>query len=190
MGPSARAGARLYAELNKFDEAAKMWSRMAKNTELPPGLRLEASLQEIDTQFRSKAYSTAAAAVEALAKTVGPGAVKDKLAIYERAAKAAESGLNADNVKPVVDDIEKKIAESKDPGVRGVGYGVIGELYLAAGRPRDAMWAYLWVETVYNADKDEVLKAMCRLVEVFKALMDEDRPKVYREKIRRFRANF
>ena len=182
--------ARLYVELNKYEDAAKMWGRMAKNPELPPDLKLEASIQEIDAHFRAKAYSTAATLAEALGKSTAPGAAKDKLAIYERAAKAADSGLKENTVQAVADDIRKKIAESKDATVRGVGYGAIGELYTLVNRHRDAMWEFLNVETVYNADKDEVLKAMCRLVESFKAQMDEDRPKAYREKIRRFRATF
>jgi hypothetical protein len=190
MWHAARTSARLYAELNKFDEAAKMWSRIATNPELPPDMKLEAALQEIDAHFRGQSYSNAAAAAAALLKTAGPGATKEKLAIYDRAARAAEGGLKANTVQPVVDEIRKKIAETKDPTVRGVGYGVLGELYLLANRPREAMWEFLAVETLYNADKDEVMKAMCRLVVAFKAQMDEDYEKRYREKIRRFRATF
>ena len=74
--------------------------------------------------------------------------------------------------------------------VRATAFSALGELYLIANKPREAMWEFLWVETVYNADKDEALKAMCRLVEVFKAQMDEERPKAYRERIRRFRSSF
>jgi hypothetical protein len=67
---------------------------------------------------------------------------------------------------------------------------MVGELHLAGGKPREAMWAFLWVETVYSQDRDDVLKALCRLVEVFKAQADDDRARVYREKIRRLREAF
>jgi hypothetical protein len=67
---------------------------------------------------------------------------------------------------------------------------MIGELHLLAGKHREAMWAFLWVETVYNADRYDALKAMCRLAEVFRSQADEDRAKSYREKIRRFREGF
>jgi hypothetical protein len=187
--PAARAVARLYAERNKFDEAAKVWGGMAKNTELPADLRLEAGIQEVDALFRSKAFAEAATQAEALGKAAAAGPAKDKLALYERAARAA-AGLKEDTLRPVADDIRKKIAESKDPTVRGVGYGVLGELYALVNNPRQAMWEFLTVETVYNTDRDEVFKAMCRLVEMFKAQADEDRPKQYREKIRRMRGTF
>jgi len=185
--PAAKAVARIYAEQNKFDEAAKMWGRLAKNPDLPPNLKLEAGIEEVDAQFRAKAYSTAATLAETLGKSAGPGAAKDKLAIYERAAKAADAGLKPDTVKPVVAEIEKKIAASKDAAVQAAGFSAIGELYLLVNKPREAMWAFLWVETVKNQDKEEVLKAMCRLVLAFQAQMDEEMQKKYREKIRRFR---
>ena len=188
--PAARSLARLFVEQNKYDECAKLWGRMAKNPELPPDLKLEAGIEEIDALFRAKAHSTAASLAGELAKSAAPGAAADKLAIYERAAKAAEAGLKEDTVQPVVDDIKKRIGASKDPSVRAVGFGVAGELYLLANRPRDAMWEFLAVETLYNSDRDEVLKAMCRLVQSFQAQMDEDRPKQYRERIRHYRAGF
>ena len=187
---AAKTLARIYAEQNKFDDAARMWGRLAKNPELPASLKLEAGIEEVDAQFRSKAYSTAATLAEGLGKSTAPGAAKDKLAIYERAAKAADSGLKESTAKTVVAEIEKKIAASKDPTVQAVGFSAIGELYLLMNRPRDAMWSFLWVETVKNQDKDEVLKAMCRLVLAFKAQTDEEMQKKYRERIRRFRATF
>jgi hypothetical protein len=188
--PAARSLARLYVEQNKYDEGAKLWGRMALNPELPPDLQIEASIEEIDALFRAKSHPMAASRAMAVARSAAPGAAKDKLAIYERAAKAAEAGLKEDTVQPVVDDIKKLIGASKDSSVRAVGFGVAGELYLLANRPRDAMWEFLAVETLYNSDRDEVLKAMCRLVQSFQAQMDEDRPKQYRERIRHYRAGF
>jgi hypothetical protein len=184
--PATKAYTRLLAEMNKYDEIARTWARTGKTADLPSDLKLEANLQEIDAQIRSKGFSVAKPAIEALAKAAPPGPVKEKLAIYELAANAAESS----NYTAGVTDIEKKIGESKDPGVRGIGYGMIGELYLMAGKPRDAMWAFLWVETVYNPDRDESFKAMCRLVETFKLQGDDERAKAYRDKIRRARGNF
>jgi hypothetical protein len=186
-----RAVTRVHAELNQFDEAARSWKRLAaKDTGLPPDLLVEAALQEIDANIRSKTGGAAAAAVglaQALAKTVPAGAAKERLAIYEIAANAKANAGFEQGVK----DIEKVIAEgAKDPVVRGVGYSMIGELYLAAGKPRDAMWSFLWVETVYNADRDEAFKAMCRVLESFKAQKEEDRAKVYQDKLRRARGAF
>lgn len=184
---ASRASARLYAELNKFDEVARTWNRMTKKeVGLPADLLLEAQMQEIDAQIRTRTGAAAAqVAASALAGTA-PGTAKDKLVIYDLAAKAMAGGDPKSGVKA----IEEKIAATKDSATRGVGFGMIGELYKAAEAPRDAMWAFLWVETVYNADKEEAFKAMCRLADVFKSQADDDKVRAYHEKLRRARGNF
>jgi hypothetical protein len=189
LWPAAKANGRLYTELNKFAQAAQMWKQLtAKDVELPADLKQDALLREIDANIRSGKFSIASSLADAQAG-VPAGSVKDKLTIYSRAAKAGDS-LTPETLASAVKEIEDKIAATKDPTVRAVGYSMLGELYLAAKRTRDAMWSYLWVETVYNQDKDEALIALTRLAQIFKLQMDEDREKVYREKIRRFRANF
>ncbi len=191
--PAAKTNARLLVEvhrsddskMNKYDEIARLWRNIAKTAELPTDLKAEATIQEIDAQMRTgKGFPQTQA--EAAAAAAAPGPTKDQLEIYVLAAKGANDRDYAAKIK----EIEEKIEKTKDATVRGVGYGMIGELQLLAGKPRDAMWAFLWVETVYNADRDDAFKAMCRLVEVFRAQGDEDRVKSYREKIRRTRSNF
>ncbi|MBA4063806.1 MAG: hypothetical protein C0501_08855 [Isosphaera sp.] len=186
--PATRAAARVYAELGKHNEAAGVWGRLAKNPEVSPDLRLEAAIQQVDAQVRAKAYAPASTAAKALlgATPAPPGQARDRLQVLEAAAAAAGNGDFAKGVA----DVGKLVAGTKDPVVRGVGHGMLGELHLAAGKPREAMWEFLWVETVYNADRDEAFKAMCRLPGLFKAQGDEDREKAYHEKLRRARGAF
>ncbi len=185
--PAANTVTRLMAESNKFDDVARTWGRLTKkDADLPPDMRLQAGMLEIDAQIRQKLYPSALESAKTLFTAAAAGSTKDRLEIYQIAAKAGADAAYLEGVKA----LESKIATTKDPVVRGTGYGMMGELYLAAGKPRDAMWAFLWVETVYNTDRDDAFRAMCRLVEVFKAQDDDDRVKAYRDKIRRFRATF
>ena len=183
--PAVRACTRLQIELGKFDDAARAWGRLSKNPEMPPDARLEAAIQEIDLQIRGKAYSAAATAAAELAKTA-TGTKKDRLVIYGIAAKAGSDG------KPLegIDKIKAEMNKTKDASVHATGYSMLGELYLAGGKTRDAMWSFLWVETVLNQDKDEVLKAMSRLAALFETQMDEDQVKKYRDKLKQFRSTF
>ncbi len=189
---AARTYARLNIELNKYRDIENMWKRMgAKEVELPADLRMEANIQLIDAQIRGggTGFAAAATAAETLMKSA-PGVIaKDKLAIYARAGLVGENA-SAEVLTAAVKDINDKIAASKEPTVRAVGFSMLGEIYLAAKKPREAMWAFLWVETVYNQDKDEVLKAVVRLKQCFKDQMDEDREKAYQDKLRRFRQQF
>ena len=187
---AAQTAARLYTGLNKYRDAERMWKRLAgKDYELPADLRLEATLEMIDAQVRGGALASAATSAEAELKKDNPALVKEKLAIYARAGLVGENPAPG-TLDAAVKDIEKLIAASKDKSVQAVGFSMIGELYLASKKPRDAMWAFLWVETVYNTDKDEVFSSVVRLKQCFKDQMDDDREKAYQEKIRRLRQQF
>lgn len=188
LWPAVRSSTRVQIELGKFDTAATTWGKLAANKELPPESKFEAQLQAIDLNIRAggKEYSSAAVAAEELVKTA-VGSRKERLAIYELAAKAGGNG------KPLeaVDKIKAEMEKSKDPSVHATGYSMLGELYLAGGKPREAMWSFLWVETVLNQDRDEVFKAVVRLAQLFeKDLADSDQAAKYRDKLKRTRASF
>ena len=152
-----------------------------KNENMPPDAKVEAGLQEIDLWIRAKEYSTAATLAADLLKTAA-GTKKDRLVIYELAAKAG-----SDNKRPAgIDAIKAEMNKTKDPAVHATGFSMMGELYLAEGKSRDAMWMFLWVETVMNQDRDEAFKALARLTQMFESQMDEDQVKKYHEKIKRF----
>jgi hypothetical protein len=177
--------ARLQGELGLFPDAAGSWSRLAKDTAgVPAPLRQEADLQAVDSLIRAKQYPEAEAKLNDL-KDLG-GAAKDRAAVYRVMLKAVADP----NPAAAADALDAEVAKAKDPAVRGTAYSMLGELYLLGEKPRtrDAMWAFLWVEVVYNHDRDEVIKAMTRLAGIFEADKDEDRAKAYREKIRRYRS--
>jgi len=185
LWPAVRTGSRLLVELGKYEDASRAWGRVAKNADIPPDARVEAGIQEIDLQVRGKAYSVAATGAADLAKTAA-GAKKDRLTIYEIAAKAGADGKPLDGV----DKIKAEMDKTKDPSVHATGYSMLGELYLAGGKPRDAMWSFLWVETVLNQDKEEAFKAVSRLAVMFETQMDEEQARKYRDKLKRLRATF
>jgi len=169
----------------KFADAARTWGKVAKAADLAPDLKLEATLQEIDTKIRARQLADAKGLIDEAIKTAPAGAPKDRLAIFQLAQKHGDDPNPDAGVKA----IEAEIAKTKDPIVRATGYSMIGELYLAKDKPRDAMWQFLWVEVVYNQDRDEMLKALVRLGESFRQQGDDDRAKAYRDKVRRFRGS-
>jgi hypothetical protein len=182
--PAGRTSARLQTELGQHEAAARLWAKLATSAEVPADLRQEALFQEVDSLIRAKRYPDAGNRAAEAIKTATAGAPKDRLNICQIVAKKAET----DPLQGVA-PIEEEIAKTKDPVTRAVGYAMLGELYLAANKPREAMWMELWVEVVYNQDRDEVTKALCRLAETFQAQGDEERAKATREKLRRHRAS-
>ncbi|MDB5305872.1 MAG: hypothetical protein JWO38_74 [Gemmataceae bacterium] len=190
--PVAQTCARVQLSLTKkdgeadrrlFEESARTWGKVVKNADVPADLRLEAGIQEVDNYLRARKWAEARSTLDEVEKTAPAGGSKDRLAIFRQVLKAADGGNPLDGVGA----IEADVAKTKDPAVRATGYGMIGELYLVADKPREAMWAFLWVEVVYNHDRDEVLKALVRLSDTFRLQGDEDRTKAYKDKARRYR---
>jgi len=171
-------------ERRMFDAASRTWGKLARAADLAPDLKLEATLQEIDCKIRARQPADAKAIIDESLKSAPAGAAKERLHVYQLALKFIDNPNPMDGAAA----IEAEIAKTKDPSVRAAAYGVLGELYLNADKPRDAMWQYLWVEVVYNHDRDEVIKALVRLSDSFKKQGDDDRAKAYQEKARHLRA--
>jgi len=184
--PATRAYTRLQIELGQFEDASRTWGKAAANKEFPPDARLEAQIQEIDLQIRGKLYPNAEPTAGELQKTAN-GAQKERLVIYQIAAKAG-----GDKPLEGVDKIKAEMEKTKDASVHATGFSMMGELYLVGGKPRDAMWAFLWVETVLNQDRDEAFKAVARLAGMFEVgpIADEDQARKYRDKLKRLRLAF
>jgi hypothetical protein len=172
------------SERRMFDAASRTWGKLARAADLAPDLKLDATLQEIDCKIRARQPADAKAIIDESMKSAPAGAVKERLNVYQLAVKFLDNPNPADGVAA----IEADIAKTKDASVRAAAYGVLGELYLNADKPRDAMWQYLWVEVVYSHDRDEVIKALVRLSDSFRMQGDDDRAKAYQEKARRLRA--
>lgn len=180
--PIGRALARLHADSGKFNDAARTWAKLAKSEALSKDLRDEATLREIDALIRDGKVTEAAPKAADLAKTPPASAgAKDRLGIFQAVCAGGD-------IAAAVKKIEEIIGKTKDPLARATGYAMIGELNFAAKKYRDAMWAYLWVEVVFNQDRDEVLNAMARLAVVFDALGDKERAESYKDRIRKYRS--
>lgn len=185
--PVGRMRARMVLELERPGDAVTTWAKLSKSPDVPADLQREAAFEEIDYLFRAKQFPVAAQQINAM-KPGAAGAAKDRLSLYEAAIKCAEAAAPNAAIATVVKPLQDLVEQSKDPVVKAVGYNLLGEVCMMAEKPREAMWNYLWVEVVYNQDRDEVLKAMVRLVKAFEAQQDEDRTRNYREKLRRFRS--
>jgi hypothetical protein len=185
--PSARTAARLHAELGQFDKAAALYGELAGIAELPRDLKFEARLDEAAALIRAGQGLSADAVLEQLEKDrdFPAGPMKEQLAILRIAARAPK-GADARSAE-TVSKLEAAIAQAKDAAARASGYNFLGDVHAANGRTRDAMWSYLWVDTVYNQDRDEQILALHRLADLFDRTGDKDRADQFRDKLTRVR---
>jgi hypothetical protein len=183
LWPATAACARLQIERGQYEDAARTWNRLSKNANMPPDAKLEAAIQEIDLLIRVKtAYSTATTNAATLLKTA-TGANKDRLSIYEVAAAHASGNKQGEGIAK----IRAIMKATKDPLVHATGFAMIGELYLTDNKPREAQWEFLMIENVLNQDREEVFKALLRLVHIFELQKDHEKVRKYRDRIRQYR---
>lgn len=201
--PVTRAAARLAVELRKPADAAARMRELSDNADLAADLRAEARLAEVGYLLMTPGRAAQSAFAEA---RKGDGSMtdrqKEKVAILadvfalpdpepippnlpaeEADAKAAAAAKKLRDAVAKLEAATGSIGRAKDGAARAVGYNALGEIFLRHNMPRDAMWAYLWADVVYNQDKDEQIKALVRLVQLCQATKDDERAKQFRDRL-------
>ncbi|MBL8824304.1 MAG: tetratricopeptide repeat protein [Planctomycetia bacterium] len=79
---------------------------------------------------------------------------------------------------------EALLATTDDPTSRAAIHLTRGDFYRLTRKDREAMWDYLWVDTVYFADRHQQAKALYQLMEVFDKLGDQAKARDCRERLR------
>lgn len=177
--PAAKLAARLYGDLDEADRAAEVLTYASKTAELSPEQRAELKLAAADALLRGKSPAAGEAAVAALLKdkdVPATGPLRERLTMTD--LRIRPDGLAK---------LPGAIDAARDPGARAAGFNARGELFLAAKKPREAMWEFLNVEVVYNQDVEETAKAVRRLIQLFEQFGERDRADQYREKLRKLR---
>jgi predicted negative regulator of RcsB-dependent stress response len=179
----ARQLGRLQADTGDYNGATKTFESLEKAANVPAEFKTEATAALIDTAFQSENYDAGKKRVDAVAKNPSaPPALKARVDMYQLALEGAKGDLMA-----TVKKIEEAIGKATDPSLKALGYNVLGDVYLAKDKSREAMWSYLWVDVVYNQDRGEHLKAMTRLMKIFEKANETDKVQLYKEKLARSR---
>ena len=183
--PATRTAARLFAELGRHDQAAAQLKALAATPGLGAELKVEAKLAEADCLLRSTNASAGRIAVAALlndSEVPATGPLRERLSIYDLWANASSDRLDESMAK-----IQAAIDAAKSPAARAFGFNARGELFLASRRPQEAIWEFLNVDVVYDQDRDELAKALRRLIDLFERRDEKDRADQCRERLRKIR---
>jgi hypothetical protein len=172
--------ARMQTELGKHNDAASTFVALGRTEGLAADLRNDAKLGELEANLRSgAALLNNAAAV----KLDNPNeSQKERFEIVQLALAAQKNRSDSAKLKADAKALADRIELCKEPANRAAGHNLLGEVYLQAKLPAEARWQFLWVEAVDNGDRDELVKALGRLAEVFETLGDKDRSALYRDK--------
>src|SRR5262249_54430049 len=99
-----------------------------------------------------------------------------RVAVYKIGTQAGPAAAKA---------LEEYIDKTADPALKATAYNLLGDHYRRDPKhQKDALYAYLWVDVIYNQDPVESTKAIGRLAGLFHDLKDEERAKKYRDRLR------
>jgi hypothetical protein len=174
--------ARLQLDKKDFAGALATCAAWAAAPALPKDARQECDLLTARVLALSGKVAEARQKLEAAAAK--SGSADDPFAQRARVALAACHSVSK-QLDASVKELDELIAKVADPEVKAFAYNTLGDCYQDHGRPRDALWAYLWVDVVYSQDRREHAKAVEQLGKVFEELGDAARARQYRDKFRR-----
>jgi hypothetical protein len=170
--PLTRTLARLHLDREPpdYDAARKAWDDLAAAAGAPAEVKLESALQAIDLLL------VAGKNGEAKQKAAALPAGDPRSKVYQ---VGCEGGQTA------VKQLEEMIDKTSDRNVKAAAYNMLGDVYRRDPKTKkEALYAYLWVDVIYNDDPTELAKADDRLANLFAELKDPDRARKYRDKVR------
>jgi tetratricopeptide (TPR) repeat protein len=110
----------------------------------------------------------------------GPDAANQKLAAtLGRSISLAETG----KVEESVSAIEKVILETdpQEKQLQARAHNALGKCYEKAGRSKDALFAFLYVDIIYNTVPDAHAEALAHLVSLWHEIGQDERSRESRE---------
>jgi hypothetical protein len=181
---AARKIVDLQMDVGDFAAAGRTLDSLTRMPELPKSMKEDLELQLIDVLMRTNQTSQAVSKIKAIKAALPANSPQAKrLEVYEIGATSGGKELSK-----VIGDLEAIASKTTDNGLKALAYNTMGDLYKSSGKPRDAMWSYLWVDQVYFQDRSEHLKAVDRLARLFKEdLTDPKNQTRYEEKLQRLK---
>jgi tetratricopeptide (TPR) repeat protein len=181
ISDAARLLARMQVLKGDVLGAEKTYQDLAAIPGIPPEVQQECELRAVDALIQGKKYEAAETKLQALQRNVPSGSPQAaRVRIYLVLCQGA-SGKMDEGVR----QLEELIAQTADKDQKAVAYNALGDCYRLNGKPKEALWPYLWVDVIYHQDRREHLKAIEQLAKLFDDQGDKTRAKQYRDRVRR-----
>ncbi|MCS6852591.1 MAG: tetratricopeptide repeat protein [Gemmataceae bacterium] len=175
----SRLLASLQEEKGDYLEAAATFDELAKTPGISREIQQECELRAAQALTRAKRFKEAETRLRnSLRSLSATDPQATRVQIFLAQCQAGNGQL-----QEAVNDLTAIIDKVSDPQLKAMAYNTLGDCYLLAGRSKDALWSYLWVDVIYHQDKTEHARAMAQLAKLFEERQDEARAKEYRERL-------
>lgn len=161
----AKLVARLQASSGDLAEAQKTYAWLADQP-VAPEIKQECDLLVVKALIDNNKHADAEAKLKELKKSLPPDDPQaQRVQVYLAGCEAARG--NAQDAEKQLQDI---IQKSSDADVKALAYNTLGDCLRKTNTPEaldNAMWNYLWVDVLYNQDKQEHAHALYYLSKLF-----------------------
>jgi tetratricopeptide (TPR) repeat protein len=182
--PTSRQGAsaweslaRIQLQRGDFAQADKAIAALAK---LPAGADRAAVLRA-KVFARKGDHAAAVAELDRQIKAAPAGSVRGREARLARAESLAALKKFAEAEAEVHDVIKAMPAED---AAQSAAYNTLGDCLRAAGRPKDALFAYLHTDLLFDKDKEQHPRALARIAQLWRELKRDDRADEVMQRLR------
>jgi tetratricopeptide (TPR) repeat protein len=169
--------AQLQLDDGKFKEAEETLAEMAEMPVFSDDIRREAELKVVQIAVKAGNIDKAQKRLDSLA-VKAKGNVLFTSRIKMTRAELLVGLKKTDDAMKLLTEILK---ENNDKTVKALAHNSLGECLFKAERYNDAVWEFLWVDTIYNQDKAQHAKALYYLWQTFDKLNNAERAQECRE---------
>jgi hypothetical protein len=155
--------------------AKKILAKLSANSEFPEEFRQECR-RTLD-RVNSREF---AAAMENLQQLLRGGLDKGVVPLL-KIAQAECMVADKKQILTARSDLKDIIFTTTDAEIRALAFNALGECCFQNKETRKSLFNYLYVEVIYNQNRDEVQRAQRNLLAAFSLLGDEDKARRYRE---------
>jgi tetratricopeptide (TPR) repeat protein len=169
--------AQWHLERKEFQEAEKVLWELSQSG-ANESIRFDAGLAAIDALAQGGNYKDARAQLEVMLEKQpkdSPASLRIRIALVECLGYGDKTDLA--EARKLAAEVLK---ETKDKTLRALAYNAMGVSYVKNKLWREASWEFLWVDMIYNQDKNVHAKALYYLVMVFENLGEVDRAREWR----------
>ncbi len=171
--------AQVQMDANDFKAAAATFQDMADMESLPAEVRTSAEIMIVQVAVRSKDMAQAQKKLAALeVKAAG----NPKFASRVKMTKA-EVLVALQKPDEAMKLLQQVVKENTDKDIKALAHNTLGECLYNANRFNEARWEFLFVDTIFNQDKNQHAKALYYLWKTFQNLNDEVRAQECREQL-------
>ena len=185
VGPALSALVRLRLNQGDVAKAEKAVNDLKAKVKLSPDLAKDLDLASVylaKIQAKKGENEAAISALDAIVAEAGKGSPRSREALLAKAECLAALQKYPEAEAAVREVISQSLPE--DTLVQAEAYNTLGDCLKAAGRPKDALMAYLKTDILYEGSKEQHARALAQIVELWRTLKQDGRANEVQERLR------